>query len=109
MIRTKRLNAFLMKENLFDQSVVGVFPKDEKYIFYIIALLNSQIASDCINIINPSTNNSANYIKKIPFILPNEKELEQIDELIKEILTEKNKINENEKKLEKIMNKIYQI
>ena len=72
MIRSSKLTGSLIEGRLFDQSIVGVFPKDDKWILYLLGFFNSAVCTELINAINPSTNNSANYIKKIPFIVPSD-------------------------------------
>lgn len=66
MVTSGRLSASLMENSVFDQGVVGVFPKDEKYIPFFLIYLNSEIVSTYKKLISPSANNSANYIKRIP-------------------------------------------
>jgi len=69
MVRTSKLKAFLLERRLFDQSVVGVFPMDEKNLYYFLAFLNSDVCTRIINAINHTANNSANYLKKLPIII----------------------------------------
>lgn len=107
MIRTKKMNSFIIENNLFDQSIVGIFPKEEKYTYYLLALLNSKIASDFINIINPTTNNSANYIKKIPVIKPSQSILEKINHLVEEILNNEERIEEIEEEINRLFYDLY--
>jgi tRNA1(Val) A37 N6-methylase TrmN6 len=75
MISSSQITASLIDNRLFDQSIVGVFPKDEKWLFFLLGFFNSPTCNTLIRTINCSTNNSANYIKKIPFIKPGEKVL----------------------------------
>ena len=86
MIRSSRLTGALIEGRLFDQSIVGVFPKDESLINYMLAFFNSSICTSLINTINPSTNNSANYIKKIPFIIANQDTRKEIEKLVGTII-----------------------
>lgn len=86
MVKSNNLRATVFENKVFDQSVVGVFPKDYKYYFFILALLNSKIARDLLFNINPTANSSANYIKRIPVTIPNEKELEKINKLTKKMI-----------------------
>lgn len=86
MVRSSRLSASLIEEKLFDQSIVGVFPHEEKYIYYLLGLFNTEFCTRIINAINPSANNSANYIKKIPFIVPSEVELNEVNEIVINII-----------------------
>lgn len=87
MIRSSRLTAALIDGRLFDQSIVGVFPKDETWVYYLLGFFNSSVCTELINAINPSTNNSANYIKKIPFVTPVEDVKIKVDALVKKIVT----------------------
>ena len=86
MISSSSITASLIDNRLFDQSIVGVFPKDNGYLYYLLALFNSPTCNTLIRAINSSTNNSSNYIKKIPFIKPSQKELFEITNNIKIIL-----------------------
>ena len=86
MVSSTSLTAALIENRLFDQSIVGVFPHDQKWTYYLIAFFNSPTCNQLIRTINPSANNSANYIKKIPVILPSTKRLGQINSLIESII-----------------------
>jgi adenine-specific DNA-methyltransferase len=87
MISSSSITGSLIENKLFDQSIVGIFPKDEGLTYYLLAFFNSPTCNTIIRTINPSANNPANYIKKIPFIMPNEKTLTTITEQVKEILS----------------------
>src|SRR5205085_705559 len=41
MISSSKITAALIENRLFDQSIVGIFPRDPKWIFYLLALFNS--------------------------------------------------------------------
>ncbi len=86
MISSSSITAALIKNRLFDQSIVGIFPQDENYLYYLLAFFNSPTCNTLIRTINSSTNNSSNYIKKIPFIKPSNKELFEITNNIKMIV-----------------------
>ncbi|PQP85361.1 restriction endonuclease [Paenibacillus sp. PCH8] len=109
MVKSSKIRANLIDNQVFDQSIVGVFPKDEKYLNFLLAFFNSEVFNSIINTINPTANNSANYVKKIPIILP--KELSHIDELVNQ-LTDLKKINgkvnnEIQIKLDRIFTELY--
>lgn len=87
MIRSSKLTGALIEGRLFDQSIVGVFPKDDDLVYYLLGFFNSAVCTEIINAINPSTNNSANYIKKIPFIVPNEDIKRKVDFLVQRIIS----------------------
>ena len=86
MIRSSKLTASILDGRLFDQSIVGVFPLDSKWMRYLLAFFNTKVCNEIINIINPSANNSANYIKKIPFLTPDEDILYKVDDIVDHIL-----------------------
>ncbi len=107
MIRSSRLTGALISNRLFDQSIVGVFPKDESLVYYLLAFFNSSICTKLINAINPSTNNSANYIKKIPFITPTENIRKEIENLTEQILVRLENGNNHIDDLEQNINNIF--
>lgn len=90
MVKSRSIKAFLMKDRVFDQSIVGIFPHDDRYLMYCLALMNSDIVNDLIHTINPTANSSANYIKQIPFILPNNELLQDITEKVDLLIEEMN-------------------
>lgn len=86
MISSSQITAALIENKLFDQSIVGIFPKDKKWAYYLLAFFNSPTCNKLIRTINPSANNPANYIKKIPFISPSNTDLKKINKIIEEII-----------------------
>jgi hypothetical protein len=86
MVSSVPVSGALLERKLFDQSIVGVFPKDESLLMFLLAYFNSEICGELISTINPTANNSANYIKKIPAFLPSDSELELIEHLTQLIL-----------------------
>jgi len=88
MVSSSSITASLIDGRLFDQSIVGIFPKKEyEYLtYFLLGFFNSRVCNDLIRTINSSTNNSANYIKKIPVILPNKIMLNRIINEVKKIL-----------------------
>lgn len=110
MIRSSKLTGALIDGRLFDQSIVGVFPKDKTWTLYLLGFINSTVCSELINAINPSTNNSANYIKKIPFIKPNNGTRKKIEFLVKSIISsikEGNDISNIKIEIDKLFSKLY--
>lgn len=81
MVSASCITAALIENKLFDQSIVGVFPYDPNFTLYLLAFFNSPTCNKLIRTINPSANNSANYIKKIPFIVPPNELLKQMQHL----------------------------
>ncbi len=94
MISSSSITASLIENKLFDQSIVGVFPSDPNMMQYLLGFLNSPTCNKLIRTINPSANNPANYIKKIPFIHPDEKSLKRVTDLVGEIINSI-KLNKN--------------
>jgi len=90
MVKSSRIKATLLNKMVFDQSIVGIFPRDDKYLLYILAYLNSKVANKFIHTINPTANNSANYLKKLPFYVPTENELQTINGLVNAIIETRN-------------------
>lgn len=88
MISSSNITASLIENKLFDQSIVGVFPQDESLTYYLLAFFNSPTCNKLIRTINPSANNPANYIKKIPIIIPEKSVLELITKKTKKIVDE---------------------
>lgn len=87
MVSSSQITAALIENKLFDQSIVGIFPKDPKWIYYLLAFFNSPTCNKLIRTINPSANNPANYIKKIPFVSPSEGDLKEINKIVQEIVS----------------------
>ncbi|RKO72548.1 SAM-dependent methyltransferase [Sphingobacterium puteale] len=113
MISSSNITASLIEHKLFDQSIVGVFPKDENLTYYLLAFFNSPTCNKLIRTINPSANNPANYIKKIPFITPKKTILEFITEKTKGIIDEiretGNYNKSDELEIQSIIEKIYKV
>lgn len=86
MISSTAITASLIENKLFDQSIVGIFPKDEGLIYYLLAFFNSPTCNTLIRTINPSANNPANYIKKIPIVIPERRILDLITSKTKSIV-----------------------
>ena len=107
MVKSSIIKAFLMENRVFDQSIVGIFPKDKSKLNYILALMNSDIINQIIHVINPTANNSANYIKLIPYIEPDNDTLDLINDLVEKEIRHINKKEYNESEL--VNNKINSI
>lgn len=100
MISSSSITASLIENKLFDQSIVGIFPKDENLTYYLLTFFNSPTCNKLIRTINPSANNPANYIKKIPFIMPDEKALKVVTDKVKEIISSIKKSKSYDEKIE---------
>ena len=88
MISSSSITASLIENKLFDQSIVGIFPKETTLTYYLLGFFNSPTCNTLIRTINPSANNPANYIKKIPFVAPSEEQKNKAETLVLTILNE---------------------
>lgn len=112
MVKSSEIRATLMENRVFDQSIVGIFPKDADNLYYILALMNSDVINRLIHIINPTANNSSNYVKQIPFKESTKEEKIMIDNTVKEILSldpaaDMSKVMLLHKKINECIEKIY--
>lgn len=107
MVKSSKINATLMDKMVFDQSIVGVFPKEDRYYYYILGFLNSDIANQLIHVINPTANNSANYLKKLPIILPSEEDMQYISAKVKDIVDNPVSIEERHEEVNEFFNRLY--
>ena len=98
---------FCWRKRLFDQSIVGVFPKDETHLCYILAFLNSDVCNRILKVINHTTNNSANYLKKLPIIF-DEQYFDVITRVVENILAGKD-IASGLKQIDNFFENIYQV
>lgn len=88
MVASTRLTGALLEKRLFDQGIVGVFPASPGLLYYILGFLNSSIATTLIRQINPTANNSANYMKRLPLVTPTSDELTFIDPLVERAISQ---------------------
>jgi len=66
MVTSGRISASYFENAIFDQGVVGIFPRDESLLPFLLIYLNSDYISNLKRSLNASANNSANYLKKLP-------------------------------------------
>lgn len=88
MVSSSTITAAMISGRLFDQSIVGVFPKEgyEHFMLYLLGFFNSKVCNQLIRTINSSTNNSSNYIKKLPLIIPSEEVLSSVTSEVERLL-----------------------
>jgi hypothetical protein len=88
MVSSSSITGSLIDGRLFDQSIVGIFPHEKyKYLtYFLLGFFNSKVCNDLIRTINASTNNSSNYIKKIPIIIPKDKVVQKMTDEVKRLL-----------------------
>lgn len=99
MVKSSKIKANLIENLVFDQSAVGVFPQDEKYLYYLLGYFNSTVFTKIIHTINPTANNSANYVKKIPVIIV-EEDINEINDLVEDIISIKRVTGKVDNKLQ---------
>lgn len=88
MVASGRLSGALLENRLFDQGIVAVFPNDPGHLLYLLGFFNSSIATDLLRHINPTANNSANYIKRLPFVQPTARQLASCNQLVQRAIEE---------------------
>lgn len=68
-VSTKKFNCRLYPDGfIFDSGANGLFPNDEKDRYVVAAYLNSVVANEFLQILNPTINYGAGTIRKIPYI-----------------------------------------
>ena len=85
MVTSTKPTASLIEQSLFDQSIVGIFPKGIDLEF-LLAYCNSKPFWACLKTLNPSANNSAKYVRQTPIIRPDPDEESRIVMQTKELL-----------------------
>lgn len=112
MVSSRAITGAMIDGRLFDQSIVGVFPKEgfARLLLYFLGFFNSKVCNILIRTINASTNNSSNYIKKLPLIIPGDEVISMINIEVERLL-EKSKqfeiVADDLKEMDSIFNDIY--
>lgn len=88
MVASARLTGALLERRLFDQGIVGVFPNDEDQLLYWLGFLNTNLATGLLREINPTANNSANYLKRLPVAHPRSDEMAECNRLVTRAIEE---------------------
>ena len=88
MVVSGRITGAVLERRLFDQGIVGIFPHNNKMNLFFLGFFNSSIATALVRQINPTANNSANYIKRLPIVVPNGNELNIIQPLVRQAINE---------------------
>lgn len=94
MVASRKLTAALIAGRLIDQSIVGVFPHDRERLLFLLAFLNSRLASSQMAVVNPTANNSAGYLKRLRVPIAEPDEEEEIRSLTSQIVSSKNSASE---------------
>lgn len=96
MVSSNRISASYINNAVFDQGVVGIFPKNKNLLAPILLYLNSDLASYLMkSIVNGSANNSANYIKKLPIPIFTKEDIDTAHKLLNKYKNNRNKNNED--------------
>lgn len=83
MVTSGRISASLIKDAVFDQGVVGVFPNDPNWLDFLLIYINSDFVARTVKaVLSPGANNSANYIKKIPVPVPSAAQLAKAKRIV---------------------------
>ncbi len=112
MVSSSSITASLIDGRLFDQSIVGIFPQ-KKYkdlMYFLLGFFNSTVCNNLIRTINASTNNSSNYIKKIPIIIPGDIIVNEITNEVKKIILLAKKVDvttDDLKRLDRYFEELY--
>lgn len=87
MVSSSSITGALIDGRLFDQSIVGIFPKEgmQHLLMYLLGFFNSRICNQLIRTINASTNNSSNYIKKIPIVIPGQCQIDEVSAIVSKL------------------------
>jgi len=114
MVSSRAITGAMIDGRLFDQSIVGIFPKKEyeELLVYLLGFFNSNVCNALIRTINASTNNSSNYIKKLPIIIPNRSVIAEVDKIVERLLdkAKKSKINDDDLiEINSVFNNIYSV
>ena len=108
MVTSSNITAALLDQRLFDQSIVGVFPKDPGLITYLLGFFNSAICSNLIRAINPSANNSANYVKKVPYQAPTQEQKARVEAQVRKIIDAIRSTGQYDRSDEEQMNAVFE-
>ena len=88
MVASARLTAAQLERRLFDQGIVAVFPEDPRLFLFVLGFLNTELATSFIRRINPTVNNSANYMKRLRIVIPTPQELLRCDREVRAAVNE---------------------
>jgi adenine-specific DNA-methyltransferase len=104
MVSSGRASASLIRETwIFDQSVVGIFPKLLDHFGFLLAFMNSSTCWRLLRQINPSTNNSAKYLRRLPIVLPTEERLAWFNLVVNDYVKDLESGNERDLQIEQLL------
>lgn len=107
MLKSKSMAACIMRNRVFDQSIVGVFPKNDELSYYLLAVMNSHVFRDFINTINPTSNNSANYLKRVPIPIIGRNDIRDLEMKVKKIINKNCSDDIDERSVDSIVTELY--
>lgn len=108
MVKSSKIHAFLLEKRLFDQSIVGIFPKEKERLNYLLAFLNSDVCSRILNVINHTANNSANYLKKLPVIF-DQAATENVNKIVNDLNKDKIELEQALTEINLLFTKLYSV
>lgn len=88
MVASSRLTAAKLNRRLFDQGIVGVFPKEKRLFWFLLGFLNTELATSFLREVNRTANNSANYMKRLPIVRPDSREIDICDNVVRSAIEE---------------------
>jgi adenine-specific DNA-methyltransferase len=104
MVSSGRASASVIRETwIFDQSVVGIFPKLLDHFGFLLAFMNSSTCWRFLRQINPSTNNSAKYLRRLPIVLPTEEQLAWFNLVVNDYVKNLESGNERDLQIEQLL------
>ena len=112
MVSSTRVSASVMEDAVFDQSIVGVFPHESSLFHYLLGFFNSPTCTTLLRTLNPSANNSANYLKKLPILLPCDGRRLTIGSMVEKAITSRRQCGADKKveeEIEQHLPKIYRV
>jgi adenine-specific DNA-methyltransferase len=104
MVSSGRASASVIRETwIFDQSVVGIFPKLLDHFGFLLAFMNSSTCWRLLRQINPSTNNSAKYLRRLPIVLPTEERFAWFNLVVNDYVKDLENGNERDLQIEQLL------
>ena len=88
MVSSGRLTAAMLDNRLFDQGIVAIFPRDNALSHFLLGFMNTELATKLLRQINPTANNSANYLKRLPIVMPTSTELDNVNLVVEQAIME---------------------
>jgi hypothetical protein len=85
---------YLPENCVYDVGGASLFPKEIKYLYYSLAILNSKLCGYIINCLNPTVNTQVGDTERVPFVDTNPKIIDIVTSLTKKNVVISKKLNE---------------